>query len=139
MQSMMVALLRSPLHPPLSKSLLLLGFDGRKSGRRYQIPVAYVQDGSNLLIASRARWWKNLTGGAPVTVLLRGRNLSATADVPEDTAQRLAVLRRILRGSKQLAGFMEVSIDQAGEPHPRELAAAVERGWVAVVVHLPQP
>src|SRR5262249_17743027 len=36
------ALLRSPVHGLMSKSLMLITFTGRKSGRRYTTPVRYV-------------------------------------------------------------------------------------------------
>jgi len=35
--------LRSPLHPMMSGKYLLLSFTGRKSGRRYTTPVAYLK------------------------------------------------------------------------------------------------
>jgi 3-methyladenine DNA glycosylase Mpg len=106
-------------------------------GRRYQIPVAYMQDGTSILIASRARWWKNLCGGTPVEVLLRGRHVAGTAEVSEEVAQREADLRRVLRGANQVARFMEVTLDQAGAPDPSERAAALERGWMVVRVQVP--
>lgn len=136
-QSILMGLLRSPLHSLLSKNLLLLHFSGRKSGRHYQIPVAYVQDGTSILIASRARWWKNLCGGTPVELLLRGRHVAGTAEVSEKVAQREADLRRVLRGANQVARFMEVTLDQAGDPDPSELAAALECGWMVVRVQVP--
>jgi hypothetical protein len=131
---MLMGLLRSPFHGLLSKSLLLISFSGRKSGRRYEIPVAYVRDGASILIASRAGWWKNLRGGRPVELLLQGRRVAAFADVAEDTVQREAELRKVLRGANQVARFMEVTLDQAGDPDPRQLAASLERGWVVVRV-----
>lgn len=138
-QSLLTGLLRSPLHGLLSKRLLLLSFSGRKSGRRYEIPVAYVRDSANLLIASRAAWWKNLRGGAPVEVRLQGRRVAGTAEVSEDAARREADLRRVLRGANQVARFMNITLDQAGDPDPRQLAAALESGWMVVRVHLAHP
>lgn len=135
-QSLLMGLLRSPLHGLLSNNLLLISFSGRKSGKRYEIPVAYVQDGPSLLIASRAGWWKNLSGGRPVELLLRGRRVAGVADVSADPAQREADLRRVLRGANQVASFMQVTLDQAGDPDPRELAAAIAAGWVVVRVTL---
>lgn len=131
-----MGLLRSPFHGLLSKNLLLISFSGRKSGRRYEIPVAYVRDGAAILIASRANWWKNLRGGQPVELLLQGRRVAAVADVAEDPARREAELRKVLRGANQVARFMEVTLDQAGDPDPRQLAAALEKGWVVVRVTL---
>src|SRR5206468_12338216 len=49
-------LLRSPLHPLLSGALMLLQVTGRRTGRRYWIPVGYQRDGSTItVLVSRAR------------------------------------------------------------------------------------
>ncbi|MEI7770806.1 MAG: nitroreductase/quinone reductase family protein [Chloroflexales bacterium] len=134
-QSIMIGVLKSPLHGLLSKGLLLLRFSGRKSGKRYELPVAYVQDGNTILIASRARWWHNLRDGAQVELRLRGKDMAARADVAEDKAQLNTDLRRVLRGGN--AGrFMQVELDASGEPNPQQLAAAIAVGWMVVRVTL---
>ncbi len=38
-------LLRSPLPGPVGKRLLLLEYTGRKSGKSFRLPVAYVREG----------------------------------------------------------------------------------------------
>ncbi|MEI7644235.1 MAG: nitroreductase/quinone reductase family protein [Chloroflexales bacterium] len=134
-QSMMIGVLKSPLHAVLSKSMLLLRFSGRKSGKHYELPVAYVQDGGTILIASRAKWWLNLRGGAPVDLRLRGKDVAARADVADDPALRAADLRRILRGAN-VGRFMHVEMDASGEPNPQQLAAAIKAGWMVVRVTL---
>ena len=40
------AVLRSPVHRLLSGSLVLLTYTGRRSGRRYTLPVMYAEQGS---------------------------------------------------------------------------------------------
>jgi deazaflavin-dependent oxidoreductase (nitroreductase family) len=79
----MKALLRSPAHSLVSGAFMLITVTGRKTGRRYTTPVNYVQDGELLTVLSwRERsWWRNVRGGAPVTVRLRGKNRSAFACV----------------------------------------------------------
>jgi hypothetical protein len=71
------AILRSPLHGMLSLHLMLLTVVGRRTGRRYTMPVGYVsRDGAlDVLVANRQLklWWRNLEGGAPVALVLRGR------------------------------------------------------------------
>ena len=80
------ALLRSPLHGLLSDSLLSITFTGRKSGREYTTPVGYEQRDGTLFVTSQTDrvWWKNLRGGATVTVRLRGVEYRGHADVVED-------------------------------------------------------
>lgn len=72
-----ILLLRSPLHRLVSGSLVLVGYRGRRSGRRFTVPVTYAETGGDLIIfvghAERKSWWRNLRGGAEVEVRLRGR------------------------------------------------------------------
>jgi deazaflavin-dependent oxidoreductase (nitroreductase family) len=92
------ALLYSPLHGFMSGSILLLTFTGRKSGQQYTIPVSYMREEDTLTIFSQRKrtWWRNLQGGAPVTVRVRGKNLPATAEVIElDEETRLNQLREM--------------------------------------------
>jgi len=86
-------ILRSPLHNPLSKRLLLITFTGRKSGRIYTTPTSYVQDGPDIVLFSERnrRWWRNLEGGAPVRVRLRGQERSGTAETVPADARLLGV------------------------------------------------
>jgi deazaflavin-dependent oxidoreductase (nitroreductase family) len=129
---MLIGLLKSPLHGVLSKNLLLLRFSGRKSGKRYELPVAYVRQGNSIMIATKAKWWQNLRGGAPVELRLRGKDVAAQASVADDKAERAADLRRLLNSANQVGRFMQVEMDASGEPNPQQLAAAIEDGWVVV-------
>jgi len=43
MNPLMKALLYSPLHGEVSKSLMLLSFTGRKSGMKFTPPVGYLR------------------------------------------------------------------------------------------------
>ena len=64
-------LLRSPPHGVLSDGVLLLGFTGRKSGRRYTTPITYLRDdaaGDTVLMTTDSPWWQNLRGGDPAAL-----------------------------------------------------------------------
>jgi len=93
--------LRSPLHPFISKSILLISFTGRKSGKLYSTPINYAIDGNTItLISKRLRaWWKNLQGGAPVTMLVQGKEQSGTAEsvIPDDQ-MIIAELQKVYSG-----------------------------------------
>src|SRR5207249_9479955 len=72
------AILRSPLHGLLSKQVMLLTYTGRKTGKRYTIPVGYTRDGETLVVFSSRTWRRNLRGDAPVEVRLQGRRYTGT-------------------------------------------------------------
>jgi F420H(2)-dependent quinone reductase len=80
--------LSSPLHPLLSRSLALITVTGLKTGRTYTFPVGYKQEGDRVTIGvgwpERKRWWRNLRGGAPVRVRLRGNIRSGHAEARGD-------------------------------------------------------
>jgi hypothetical protein len=70
-------ILSSPAHGMLSDRLMILTVTGRRTGKRRSFPVAYKQDGDKLHLhidwPEKKVWWRNLIGGAPVTVRLRNQ------------------------------------------------------------------
>lgn len=82
---LVVAILRSPAHRLLSGALLLLTVTGRRSGRNFTFPVMYAPDGDDLLVFvgmhEEKQWWRNLRGGAEVTVRVRGQEESRDAEL----------------------------------------------------------
>ena len=126
----MVFILRSPLHGVLSKNTLLITYTGQKSGKTYTTPVNYVRFEDSLLITSyrRRTWWRNLRGGAPVTLRLQGKDLQATAEVYEDDENVAQYLATYLSKMPQVAKYFNVSLDERGEPNLVEVRqTAVER------------
>lgn len=82
-------ILSSPLHRPLSKGLLLITFTGRQSGKTYTTPVSYFRDGDAIILFTNRdrKWWRNLRGGAPVTLRVQGETLQGIATpVPTEAA-----------------------------------------------------
>jgi deazaflavin-dependent oxidoreductase (nitroreductase family) len=75
-------LLRSPLQGLFSGSLMLITVKGRKSGRTITTPVNYYRDGDTLWVLSNRdrNWWRNVCGGAEVTLHFRGRDVKAQAE-----------------------------------------------------------
>jgi deazaflavin-dependent oxidoreductase (nitroreductase family) len=63
--------------------MMLVTVTGRKSGRGHTTPVNYVREGNQLTVVSRRdrTWWRNVAGGAPVTVRLSGKEVAGRAEV----------------------------------------------------------
>ena len=131
-------LLRSPLHGLMSKTVLLLTFTGRKSGREYTIPMSYVQTGDEILMSTEAPWWKNLAvdGGVSVGLVLRGRRRAGVAGAVSDQRGAVDGLTTILRHYPEYRRFVGVETDEAGEPRPETVVRAVRRGRVTLRVRL---
>ena len=90
----MKVLLRSPLHFVVSSHILLITFSGRRTGRSFTTPVRYLREGSTVRLFSspQANWWKNLRGGAAVSVTIKGKAIDCHATVletDEDTKMRI--------------------------------------------------
>ncbi len=123
---LMTWLLRSPLHGLLDKSFMLVTYTGRQSGRRYSTPVNYSQEGNVLTVVSlRSRhWWRNVRGGRPLTLYVRGRDAKATGTVIEDEQGVSANLLTYLRKTPQLAKYFDVTLDPDGLPNREDVARA---------------
>ena len=86
---LVAGILRSRAHPLLSRHLIVIELAGRRSHRRFSLPVGYEQlDPLTLRVtvgAPQAKvWWRNLTEPAPVVVQLRGSRREALGHVERD-------------------------------------------------------
>jgi deazaflavin-dependent oxidoreductase (nitroreductase family) len=125
--SFVILLLRSPLHPMLSGSTLLITVTGRKTGRQLTTPVNYYRDGDTLwVVTQRDRtWWRNLRGGAPVQLRLRGQAVSGMAEIvldPEAVARQLGRYVQEIPMSARALGIHVVD----GEPNAEDLNRAAQ-------------
>ena len=119
--------LSSPVHGMLSKTILLITFTGRKSGKTYTTPVDYSQDGDQVTIFTHANWWKNLRGSAPVTLRIQGRELQGVAEpVAEDKQAVAAGLVAHLRKVPSDARYYGVTFDDHKNPRSEEVEKAVQ-------------
>jgi deazaflavin-dependent oxidoreductase (nitroreductase family) len=133
--SIMAFVLRSPLHGMLSKNTMLITYSGRKSGKAYTTPVNYIQVEDGLLVTSyrKRTWWRNLRGGASVTLRLQGKDRQATAEVYEDDENVTRYLAAYLSKAPQVAKYFNVSLDDKGEPNLADVRrAAGERVIIRV-------
>jgi hypothetical protein len=120
----MRGLLSSPLHFILSKNMMLMTYTGRKSGKVYTTPMNYLGINGALYTTSyRDRiWWRNLRGGADVTLRLRGWDVTARAETIEDQSEVADALLQYLKTAPQLAKFMDVRMDADGNPDDEDIA-----------------
>jgi deazaflavin-dependent oxidoreductase (nitroreductase family) len=138
LNSIMAGLLRSPLHGLLGKNTLLMTYTGRKSGKVYSTPMNYVRLEDVLLTTSyRERtWWRNLRGGAEVTVRVQG-HLQAQAEVIEDDAGVAAGLGQFLQLAPAWAKAFHVKLAADGKPLASDVTEAA-RTRVVVRTRLPK-
>ncbi len=126
---LMKVLLRSPLHGVVSGTFMLITFTGRKSGSVYTTPVEYFSvDGAMCGFSATERtWWKNLRGGAPVTLRLRGRTVPAQAQAFTDDDFTRQTIRGYLAQHPRRAKLFGITPAPDGTLPDAEIEQAAKR------------
>lgn len=121
-----VAQLRSPLHGWMGPYMAAITLHGRKSGKRITLPINVLPMGEALVTISfkQRKWWRNLRGGAPVTLRWKGHDHAATASVIEEDSGVGEVLVDRAVALPSLARYYEIAFDAAGRPDPASVARA---------------
>jgi hypothetical protein len=132
----MRAVLRLPFATPLSGNLMLISYTGRKSGKAYRQPVSYARDGQHLLTPGGGRWTLNLSGGRPVRIRLRGRDVNARGELVTDADEVERLLGVIARENPRAARFIPIPRRPDGRLEPQALDAALRHGFAIVRWHL---
>ncbi len=107
--------------------LVTLYVVGRRSGRRYAIPVAYTRQGEKLLIGTPFAWGKNLRSGQPIEIRLQGARRRADVEAFSDEPSVLDHYATLCRDNAQFAKFNRIGLDANGNPNAGDLHAA----WAA--------
>ncbi len=133
LNGIMRAVLATPLlHRVVSNRILVIDVVGRKTGRRYRLPVGYVGTPDGLLIGTGGRWRRNLTPAQEVTVTVARRRRRMLADVVTDEGEITPLYRAILAHNPVHGRYARIRHEADGTPDPGDLRAALNRG-VAVV------
>ncbi|HLI40294.1 MAG TPA: nitroreductase/quinone reductase family protein [Streptosporangiaceae bacterium] len=132
----MRAALSLPFVTPLSGSLMLISYTGRKTGKGYRQPVSYVRDGDVLLTPGGGRWTRNLAGGRPARIRLRGRDTPARPELVTDPAELERLLGVIVAKNPRAARFIPIPRLPDGRLDPGALDAALGHGFCIVRWHL---
>ncbi len=108
---LIAAILRSPFHGVLSRSMMLVTVTGRKSGTAYTTPVNYIPVGEELwTVSSRNRtWWRNLRGGGSVSLRLCGRLVQKAARVVEPQAEVAQALAQLVEAAPGYARYLGIT------------------------------
>ena len=122
-------LLRTPLLCRLvGTRLITLYVVGRKSGRRYSVPVVYTKHDGRLLVGTPFGWARNLRSGEPVDIRLKGRRRRADVEIGTEEGEVVADYATMCRDNRQFARFNQIRIDESGNPDPADLRAAWASG-----------
>jgi hypothetical protein len=127
------ALLRSPLVCRIvGRRLVTLYVVGRKSGRVYSVPVAYMVDGDDLVLGTSFSWGRNLRTGQLLAIRLRGRRRWAEVRSLATQPDVVDAYAHMARLNRTFARFNNIRLDADSEPDRDDLHQAWTRGARAV-------
>ena len=107
---------------------MLITFTGRRTGRVYTTPVRYLERGDAVWVFTslETKWWRNLRGGATVSLRIRGEErpyrTEVLTDAPDEIRSALAVF---LAQFPQDMPYYEIAPGPDRRPSDRDLEKAV--------------
>lgn len=138
LQGLVNRLIRGMLRTPLicravGKRLITVYVVGRKSGRRYTLPVAYTTAADGvLLIGTPFGWARNLRTGEPVEIRLNGKRRAAGVEVHTDEESVVDQFAAMCRDNRQFAKFNQIGFAADGTPSDTDLRLAWAAGARAI-------
>jgi hypothetical protein len=137
----LLLLIRTPLGASMRKSILVLRFSGRHSGRRYEVPVTAHRVDGEVIVLTSARWRLNFRGGQDVEFALDGQAAAKRAILVEDARTVAEIYARRIRelGWKAAQRQIGIKINVTREPTVDEMTTAVEHEHLSVVRFEPRP
>ncbi|MGZ6779223.1 MAG: hypothetical protein ACXVGO_09540 [Mycobacterium sp.] len=128
-------LLGTPLGGGVRRQMMVLNFTGRKSGRRFSVPVsAHRLDGTLYALAS-AGWTANFRDGAPVDVLWDGKTTTMHGELIRDPATVAELSHRAAEsyGAKKAQRMMGLKFRDNRVPTLAEFTEAAQREGMRAV------
>ena len=132
--------LGSRFHWLLSRGLTLITVTGRRTGRRYTIPVGYLETSDAVVVlvgdAPSKTWWRNYIEPGAIEVLLRGLPRSGRAVVvPPDSEPFRRTAEESFRRSRVIPRLFGIAFD-AGRGLTAEDAARLAQRAAIVRITL---
>ncbi|MFF3444722.1 nitroreductase/quinone reductase family protein [Streptosporangium sp. NPDC002721] len=119
--------------------VILLHFTGRKTGKRYEIPVMKQTEDGRMCVYTEARWKANLRGGADVEVTDMGVRTPMRAELMDDPDAMAAEMEELIGriGLKEARKRLGVVVHVGRPPTREELAEAIRRRNLGIVYLTP--
>lgn len=121
------AWLCSRWHRPVSSTMMVLAYEGARSGKAYSFPVGYAEDEQGLVTFTRFPWWKNFRKERPVSVRLRGHEVPGIAFAERDPERVRERFAYYLGCNPHDGKYFGVRVGRDGRADPDELARAAGR------------
>ena len=132
-------MLRTPFNVFLGNTMLIT-VTGGKTGKKYSTPVGFYRDGDWLWVLTRRdrTWWRNVKGGAEVSLLIKGKTLPARAEAELNETDVEAQLCEYIRQIPMAAKSLGIRVENK-RPNLDDVArVARDRLFVKIQLGLPQ-
>jgi hypothetical protein len=128
-------LLRTPLAGSLRDQMMVVSFNGRKSGRRYSIPLSAHRIDNNLYAITSAPWKHNFRDGADAEVLHNGKTTAMRGELIQDPSTVAELSRRVAEsyGVKQAQRTMGLKFRDGRIPTVEEFTEVAQRDKLVAV------
>jgi len=120
-------LLRSPFHGLISGSILVITYNGRRSGKEYSSPLNYFRDRNKLRVTSvcTRTWWRNFREEWPIRVLLQGKEIEGGGEAIIEQDALSDAFHDFFRLSPSSTRFFKVKLEDDGVPDQGDLERIV--------------
>ena len=132
-------LLRSPLHFLMSKSVMVVNYEGRKSGRSFSTPVRYLRVGNQIMCTTsdHVQWWRNVKSNAEATLLVEGVPARYRGEIMvRDPVATIEKLRNFLAVFPQDSVYQEIRLNADKSLNEDDLEAASHKAIVVEFVKI---
>ncbi|WP_194813764.1 nitroreductase/quinone reductase family protein [Nocardia sp. XZ_19_385] len=137
-QQLVNSIVRTMLRVPglsrlVGKRLLVLHVVGRKSGKVFDVPVAYTRHNGTILIGTALRpWVKNLRPGTPVTASLGGKPREFDPRVHTGELDVMRLYEVIAKDNPTNAKFNGIGFAEDGSPVKADIYQTWRLGGVVI-------
>ncbi|GAA2059776.1 hypothetical protein GCM10009839_82810 [Catenulispora yoronensis] len=143
LQGLANAFTRTALSTPgvakgIGRYLILLYVVGRKSGKKYTVPIAYIEHDGKVLVGTQFGWARNLATGQDLRVRYKGKVRTAEVEVVAGEQRTIDLYAALCRANHNFAKFHNIAIGADGEPDPANLREAYQQGAKAILL-TPKP
>ena len=125
-----VWMLRNGWHRLLSFQVMALEFTGRRSGRRYCVPVSYATDQQDFVCLTLASnlWWRNFIDRPELCIWYRGKPLQTTISLETENPSIIRhEIEKLIAHNPVDAVFAGVRLNFRLEPNPGDLTQAATK------------
>lgn len=126
--------LRTPLGGRMTE-FMLVGFSGRKTGRRFTIPVSAHQLDGDLYVVLTAQWKYNFRDGAAADVYFRGKKTTMNGHLVTDRSTVADITYRLAQsyGARRAQRMMGMKFRDQQLPTVTQWEQAVDRLGISAI------